>query len=155
MPDIRWQQRFRNYQKALARLEANLLFVREALPAVDFTDPKQLATWIDEVPDLYKQGVIQSFEFTHELAWNVMKDFAEDQGYTNIRGSKDATRQAFQMGLLETPELWMQMIPNRNKSTHTYAEELANALFVEVVFHYRSAFEKFGLKMATIAHEDG
>ena len=74
-PDIRWQQRFTNYQKALLQLQ----------DAVELSNQRALSS-------LEKQGVIQAFEFSHELAWNILKDFLQAQGNQNIRGSKDATR---------------------------------------------------------------
>lgn len=75
--DIRWRQRFTNYKKALTQLK----------DAVTLSRQRPLSR-------LEKQGVIQAFEFTHELAWNVLKDFLKDQGHQNIKDSKDATRAA-------------------------------------------------------------
>ena len=78
--DIRWQQRFSNYRKALAKL----------IQAVDL-----LSVQIERdesVAELLQEGLIQRFEYTHELAWKVMKDYAEYQGYTDVRGSRDAIR---------------------------------------------------------------
>lgn len=60
--------------------------------------------------DLEKQGLIQAFEFTHELAWNVMKDYFVYQGRPSILGSRDAVREAFDKGLLEVGDGWMEMI---------------------------------------------
>jgi nucleotidyltransferase substrate binding protein (TIGR01987 family) len=101
-PDIRWQQRFTNYKKVLVQLQS----------AVELTAQRPLS-------DLEKQGMIQVFEFTHELAWNLLKDYLQDQGYQNIKGSKDATRQAFKVELITNGEQWMAMIQSRNKSLHT------------------------------------
>jgi len=81
--DVRWKQRFFNFNKALSQLEG----------AVSLSKQRELS-------QLEKQGVIQVFEFTHELAWNVLKDYLEDQGEQNIRGSKDATRAAFKVALI-------------------------------------------------------
>jgi nucleotidyltransferase substrate binding protein (TIGR01987 family) len=58
--------------------------------------------------------VIQAFEFTHELAWNTLKDFLESCGEAGIYGSKDATRKSFAAGLIEDGETWMDMIQSRN-----------------------------------------
>jgi nucleotidyltransferase substrate binding protein (TIGR01987 family) len=82
---------------------------------------------------LEKQGVIQAFEFTHELAWNVLKDFLQDQGDQTLKGSKDATRAAFKVGLIQEGEGWMAMINSRNLSSHTYDEKTAEFL-VAVIF---------------------
>lgn len=113
--DIRWQQRFTNYKKALAQLKE----------AVELSEQRPLS-------NLEKQGVIQAFEFTHELAWNVLKDFLQDQGNQAIKGSKDATREAFKVELIADGEQWMSMIQSRNASSHTYdqhtAEQLVNAI---------------------------
>nr|VFJ60551.1 MAG: nucleotidyltransferase substrate binding protein, HI0074 family [Candidatus Kentron sp. DK] len=73
--DIRWRQRFDNYRRALARLR----------DAVSLRKKRPLS-------DLEQQGLIKAFEFTHELAWNVMKDYFEYQGNTSITGSRDAIR---------------------------------------------------------------
>ncbi len=129
--DIRWKQRFVNYKKALSQLE----------DAVILSNKRELSR-------LEKQGVIQAFEFTHELAWNVLKDYLEDQGEQNIRGSKDATRYAFKVSLITDGELWMAMIQSRNASSHTYDEETAEALFVAIVDDYYPLFVVFSSVMA-------
>ena len=113
--DIRWQQRFSNYQKALHQLG----------DAVALSKTRELS-------DLEKQGLIQAFEYTHELAWTTLKDFLEYKGQMNIYGSRDASRKAFQLGIIEDGEGWMAMIQSRNKTSHTYnketAEEIVNAV---------------------------
>ena len=81
--DIRWKQRLQNYKKALVTLEK----------AVELEKIRKLT-------DLEKQGVIQGFEFTFEMAWNVMKDYLEEQGITGIIGSKGAVRHAFNKELI-------------------------------------------------------
>ena len=95
--DIRWQQRFSNYRKALARLTQ----------AVEIMQQRETAG--NELEALLQEGLIQRFEYTHELAWKVMKDYAEYQGYTDIRGSRDAIRKALEMGLIDDRR-WMESI---------------------------------------------
>ena len=107
--DIRWQQRFANFNRALGRLTA----------AVELSQERGLT-------DLEKQGLIQAFEFTHELAWNVMKDYLLWQGATDITGSRDATRESFSRGLVFDGEGWMEMIRSRNLTSHTYNDAVAN-----------------------------
>lgn len=121
--DIRWQQRFVNYKKALLQLES----------AVELSAQRALS-------NLEKQGVIQAFEFTHELAWNMLKDYLQDQGNQNITGSKDATREAFKVGLIADGEQWMAMIQSRNMSSHTYDERTAEQLVVAIIKHYFPLF---------------
>ncbi len=103
-PDIRWQQRFANYKKSLLQLQG----------AVELSKQRELTS-------LEKQGATHVFEFTHESAWNMLKDFLRDQGNQNIKGSKDATREAFKVELISDGEQWMAMIQSRNISSHTYA----------------------------------
>ena len=122
-PDIRWQQRFANYKKALQQLQS----------AVELRHQRTLS-------NLEKQGVIQVFEFTHELAWNVLKDYLQDQGNQNIKGSKDATREAFKVELIADGESWMAMIQSRNISSHTYNEHIAEALVEAIVEQYFPLF---------------
>jgi len=122
-PDIRWQQRFANYQKALLQLQS----------AADLSKQRALS-------QLEKQGVIQAFEFTHELAWNLLKDFLQDQGNQNIKGSKDATREAFKVELIQDGEQWMAMIQSRNISSHTYDERTAEQLVDAIIHHYYPLF---------------
>lgn len=121
--DIRWQQRFTNYKKALAQLKE----------AVELSQQRPLSK-------LEKQGVIQAFEFTHELAWNVLKDYLEDQGHQNIKGSKDATRVAFKVELIADGETWMGMIQSRNLSSHTYDEQTAEYLVEAIIKDYFPLF---------------
>lgn len=125
--DIRWKQRFGNYLKALGQLQK---FIAK-----------------DSLNELEEQGLIQAFEFTHELAWNVMKDYFEYQGNTTITGSRDATREAFQKGLIQDGAQWMEMIKSRNQSTHTYNESTANDIRDRILNYYYDLFVSFNEKM--------
>lgn len=122
---IRWKQRFHNFEKALKKLRLGV--------------EKSLST----INELEKEGIIQRFEFTHELAWNVMRDYFIYQGYTNITGSRDAFREAFKIGLIENGEVWMDMIKSRNLTSHTYEEEIANEIYNKIVNEYYNEFELF------------
>jgi nucleotidyltransferase substrate binding protein (TIGR01987 family) len=131
--DIRWQQRFQNYIKAFSLLdEAVELSKREALN------------------ELEKQGLIQRFEFTHELAWNVMKDYFIYQGNMSITGSRDATREAFSKGLIADGEGWMEMIKSRNQSSHTYNEQIAEEMIASIIGKYHVLFAEFKMKMDSL-----
>jgi len=81
------------------------------------------------------------------LAWNVLKDFLEDQGNQNIRGSKDATRAAFKVSLITEGELWMAMIQSRNISSHTYDEETAESLVIAIINDYFPQFKALKSEM--------
>lgn len=134
-PDIRWQQRLDNYGRALAQLQA----------AVNLQASRPLS-------ELEQQGMVQAFEFTHELAWNVMKDYFFHQGSTRITGSRDATREAFANGLLTDGEGWMEMLLSRNQSSHTYNRATALALVARISERYATLFEDFRLRMEGLRH---
>jgi len=134
--DVRWKQRFSNFKKALIQLE----------DAVILSQQRQLT-------NLEKQGVIQAFEFTHELAWNVLKDFLEDQGEQNIKGSKDTTRAAFKVSLITDGEQWMSMIQSRNISSHTYDEETAESLVLAIINDYFPLFKVLKSEMEGFKNE--
>jgi len=217
-PDIRWKHRLANYRKAAGQLGS----------AVDLARTRELS-------ELERQGLIQAFEFTHELAWNVMKDYfalvsrqpsivgfswsvrvqgkarlagnghspfqeaqrSHGRGQTNpsgapvvsrrgvavldkgmaiacaprlaakhhrnaepgnrgltghwgntaITGSRDAIREAFQNGLIEDGEGWMEMIRSRNQTAHAYNEKVAAEIAARVVNRYRSLFRQFLQRM--------
>jgi len=124
--DIRWQQRLNNYSKALRQLEK----------AVNEARDRKLS-------ELEKLGLIHTFGFTHELAWNVMKDYFRYQGNTSVHGSRDATREAFSNGLIDDGDTWMEMILSRNETSHTYNEETVEEIFSLIVNKYYNAFIDF------------
>ncbi len=121
--DIRWIQRFGNYKKALSQLTK----------AVELSSQRDLS-------ELEQQGVVQAFEYTHELAWKTLKDFYENQGESGIQGSRDASRMAFNRGLIADGEIWMDMIKSRNLSSHTYNEETATQVVNDIIKRYYKQF---------------
>ena len=133
--DIRWKQRFSNYQKALA----------------------QLTKFIDkgDLNELEEQGLIQAFEYTHELAWNLLRDYLRDQGAQNINGSKDAVRAAFQVGLIEDGETWMDMIKDRNRTSHTYNQVTADAIATNIKTRFFALFVELREKMQVLSDDEG
>lgn len=142
--DIRWEQRFSNFIKALRKLEDAVNYIHENFLIEDE------GKFDDIVNDLIKQGLIQSFEFTHELAWNVIRDYAAYQGNPEIRGSRDAVREGFSMGLIEKGDVWMEMIKSRNETSHTYEEQTASSIFNKIIFQYFPLFISFRDKMESI-----
>ena len=128
--NIRWQQRFSNYKKALQQLGE----------AVALSEQRELS-------DLEKQGLIQAFEFTHELAWTTLKNFLEHKGQKDIYGSKDASRKAFQLGIIEDGEGWMDMVQSRNKTSHTYNKETAEEIVTAVTTSYYKLYINLAEKL--------
>lgn len=153
--DIRWQQRFENYLKALGKLEMSIEYIKNAANSKNVHTPSKLATnQSDILDDLIKQGLIQSFEFTHELGWNVIKDYAAYQGNPEIRGSRDAIRVGFNMNLIENPEVWMEMIISRNKTSHTYDANTAEEIFTRIIRDFFPAFISLKEKMRQMLEEN-
>lgn len=128
--DIRWEQRLSNFNKALKKLSE----------AIDYVNKNPKEELLDEI---LKEGIIQRFENTHELAWNVMKDFLLETGGVTLYGSKDATREAFKSELIKDGDTWMEMIKSRNKTSHTYNEETAQEIYIKILNEYHPAFLKF------------
>ena len=128
--DIRWIQRFNNFEKAFVQLKG----------AVELSAQRELSK-------LEEQGLVQAFEYTHELAWNVLKDFLEARGVTDMYGSRDATRKAFTAELIQNGEIWMQMIDSRNQTSHTYNETIAAEIVSAVIHTYFAEFEDFQARM--------
>lgn len=131
--DTRWIQRFTHFEKTL----------------------KQLNQFIEkgELNDLEKQGLIQSFEYCYELAWNTMKDYLEMQGATDIHGSRDTIRLAFRRGIIANGETWMDMIKSRALTSHTYDETLCEEISEKILLLYFGAFKIFSDKMKSIKEE--
>ena len=134
--DIRWKQRLQNFEPAFDQLKA----------AVELSKKRPLT-------DLEKQGVIQAFEFTHELAWNVMKDYFDYQGGNQITGSRDATREAFSKGLIRDGDNWMEMIRSRNQTSHTYNKKIAEEIVDKITLNYFQLFSNFYKTMKALAQK--
>lgn len=132
--DVRWRQRLSSYQRALAQL----------LAAVQLRQSRGLS-------ELEQQGLIQAFEFTHELAWNVMRDYLRAMGRDGLVASRDATRAAFAVGLVVDGEQWMEMIASRILSSHTYNSGAAAALAARIGESYAVVFDAFAARMQGLA----
>ncbi len=135
--DVRWIQRFQNYIKAFQTL----------IEAVELAQTRTLSK-------LEQQGLIQGFEFTHELAWNVFKDYLEHKGFVDLIGSRDATRMAFKNGLLEDGDVWMAMIKARNQSSQSYNLQLAEEIVDDILTLFYPAFEKMAQKFKKLSEQN-
>lgn len=137
--DIRWIQRFQNFKSAFRKLEEAVIRVQELS-----NTPNHFHRLHDDafLEAAIKESIIQRFEFTHELAWKVLKDFLYAVGGIQCMGSKDSTKAAFAAGLIEEGGIWMEMINSRNLSSHTYNEETANDIFLAIVQQYYPALKR-------------
>lgn len=132
-PDVRWIQRLQNFMKAVRQLTK---FIGQG-----------------DLNELEEQGLIQSFEYTYELAWNTLKDLFEEQGESNILGSRDTFRLAFKRGLIEDGEIWMEMITSRSLTSHTYNEEIARAIVQSIRTAYFGEFVKLVARLESLSEQ--
>ena len=110
--DIRWQQRFQNFEKAFLRL-------KEAIDKEDLSE-------------LEKNGLIQRFEFTIELAWKVLKDFLEEKGFSFKSSPKEVLRQAQQTGYIAYTQRLIDGVTLRNELSHDYSMEKFESAVIEI-----------------------
>lgn len=134
--EVRWIQRTNSFEKAFSRLRA----------AVKLAEQRELS-------DLEAQGLIQGFEYTHELAWKTLKNFLEAQGILNLYGSRDTTREAFKNRLIENGEVWMDMVDKRNLTSHTYDEETAAQVVTAICATYFAEFERLLVRLHQLKEE--
>lgn len=134
--EVRWIQRANSFERAFGRLKAAVKLAKQR-----------------ELSDLESQGLIQGFEYTHELAWKTLKDFLEAQGMLNLYGSRDTTRAAFRNGLIESGEVWMDMVDKRNLTSHTYDEETAAQVVAAICNVYFAEFERLLARLRQLKTE--
>ncbi len=128
--DIRWKQRFEHFVNAFKQLRNAKKITSER-----------------EFTELELQGVIQAFEVSQELSWKVMKDFLEEQGKTDLFGSKNAVREAFNVGLISDGDIWLDMIKSRNVTSHIYDENEVKVILETILNTYFPVFIAFEIKM--------
>ena len=120
--DVRWQQRFSNYRRALEQLES-------------FLEPPALN-------EREQQGLIKAFEYTFELAWNTLRDLLQSQGNADLLGSRDTLREAFRLNLISDGETWMLMIQDHNLTSHTYNRSTADTIATHISVSYLPCFQQ-------------
>ena len=133
----RWIERYEKYSRALARLTE----------VVDESQKRQLNSFEQD-------SVVMRFEFTHELAWKLMKSYAEYVSMPAMGGSRDAIRQAFALGLIADCKAWLDMTDSRNLTSHIYDEDTAADITDQVVYTYHPLFVDFCDVMAAKIEEN-
>lgn len=131
-PDIRWQQRLANFRKALLQLDEAMQLMQQR-----------------DLSKLEKQGVIQGFEYSYELGWNTLKDFLVWQGIEGIVGSRDTIREAYSKGLVSDGQGWMRMLTDRNRTSHTYNEETAEAILSNIRQQHHALLKELERTLST------
>lgn len=132
----RWEQRQISFHKALSRL------------AEIVNESKKRA-----LNDFESDGLVQRFEFTHESGWKLMKSYAEFKGIMGIGGSRDATRYANQLGIINDGDLWMDMIKSRNETSHNYDDTIAKSVIDKIINDYYPEMVKFDEKMDSLSSQ--
>lgn len=130
----RWEQRLDSYHKALARL-AEIVGASKKRALNEFE----------------RDGLVQRFEFTHELSGKLMKAYAEYQGFDGIGGSRDATRKAFEMSLISDGQSWMDMIKSRNETSHNYDGSMADDVVDSIINRFYPLLADFYQKMNSLS----
>ena len=127
--DIRWQQRFAQFEKAFML--------------------RQDAIRIEKPSVTERAGLIQFFEMAFELGWKLLKDFEEAEGFV-VKSPRDALKQAFQAGLVSQGHDWIDALDDGNLTTHTYNEATAIAVEQKIRGKYfpclRQLHEAFSAK---------
>jgi len=125
----RWIYRFDNYKRAF-------MLLREAVETMQAR----------EVTQLEKEGIIQRFEYTWELAWKVMKDYLESQGVVIATPTPAAVvKAAFAAGIIADGEGWMKALDARNKMAHTYDLKTFEAIIADIHAGYLALFDALHL----------
>ena len=127
LKEIRWKQRFENFDKSYKLLKKY--------------SNQEITT------ELERAGIIQFFEMTFELAWKVLKDYLESEGYM-VKSPRETVKQAFQIGLIDNGHIWIDALSNRNLTTHTYDEKLASKMTSEILNAYLPELDKLYNKLS-------
>jgi nucleotidyltransferase substrate binding protein (TIGR01987 family) len=120
--DIRWKQRFQNFEKAFVKL-------KEAI------DKKELN-------ELERNGLVQRFEFTLDLSWKVMKDFLEEKGFVFKPSPKDTIRLAAESGFIDYAQILIDGLEIRNELSHDYSGEKFEKMESQLRMEVYPAIEK-------------
>ncbi len=120
--DIRWKQRFENFKKAFQQFS-------EAVSSVD------------KLSVLEKEGMVQRFEYTFELAWKTLKDFLDAKN-VDARYPREVIKKAFEYDIIEDGETWLEMLEQRNLMAHTYSEEIFTKAVQMICGKYYPAIEQ-------------
>jgi nucleotidyltransferase substrate binding protein (TIGR01987 family) len=121
MQDIRYKQRFQNYENAFKLLKDSLSLENPSI--------------------LEKAGIIQFFELTFEIGWKLLKDYCEFEGYT-VNSPREAIKTAYMSNLISNGEVWLKALHDRNLTVHIYDEEIADEVYQKIKDEYFAILEE-------------
>ena len=119
-------QKIENYHPAVAQLE-------------------QAVTVYSRDPDdaLYRDGLIQRFEFTVELAWKSLREYLEDQGSVlAVVSPRAVLKEAYAAGVIQDADVWDAVIRSRNITSHVYDEQTAIDVAAHICGQYLPVLQK-------------
>ncbi|MBF0148382.1 MAG: nucleotidyltransferase substrate binding protein [Magnetococcales bacterium] len=123
--DIRWKQRYDNFDRAIVLLRE----VEER--------------GFDTLSQLEKEGAIQRFEFAFELAWKTLKDYLEEQGVlVDPVTPRNVVKAAFAAKLLEDAQVWLEMMQHRNLLSHRYDQKTFDTALDALQSRYFPALDR-------------
>jgi nucleotidyltransferase substrate binding protein (TIGR01987 family) len=123
--DVRWKQRFDNFDRAFVLL-------REVCDR-----------GVASLSQLEKEGAIQRFEVAFELAWKTLKDYLEESGVVvNPVTPRNVIKEAFAAKLFDDAQVWIDMMLHRNLLSHTYDITVFEAVLRTVAERYFPAFDR-------------
>ena len=130
------ENKFKSFQTALERLrEAINIYKKDKHPVL-------------------LDGTIQRFEFTVELAWKLLKEYLESEKFGEFNSPKSVVKEAFKIGLLEDGEIWLDMLDDRNLTSHTYDEEIAKEIYRNIITKYEEQFIKLENKIKEVIKDE-
>jgi len=117
--DIRWQQRFQNFEKSITLLK-------------EINNNKNIT-------NLEKEGFVHRFIIAFDLAWKTMKDYLEYQGHSVLSSPRPVIKEAFSAGIIKDGQIFIDIIDDRNKMSHIYDEVEFNRIYSLIESKYASA----------------
>ncbi len=112
----RWEQRFKNFEKAYSRLENAM-------------------QKFDNLNELEQVGLVQTYQYTFELAWKTLKDYLVLQGI-DVKFPRDVIKNSYSYEIISNGEVWLQMLKDRNSIAHIYSEKIFKSVLNDIKSDY-------------------
>ncbi len=117
---------------------------------------------LKEAIDMYKKennailldGTIQRFEFTVELAWKTIKEYLEYEKLGEFNSPRSVVKEAYRLNLIENGEKWLDMLDDRNLTSHTYDENTAKEIYRNIITDYYNLLLKLKEKMISVINNE-